>query len=114
MAIKRGDIYYAHLGEFMGSEQGGNRPVLIIQNEIGNIHSPTVICAVISSRKKRLTLPTHILIDAKHHGGMKDSCVFLEQIKTIDKRRLEQKIGHLSKDEMKQVDEALKISLELE
>ena len=111
MPIRRGDIYYAHLGECVGSEQGGNRPVLIIQNDMGNKHSPTVICAVFSSRKKHLTLPTHVLIDAKYHSGMRDSCLFLEQIKTIDKRRLEQKVGRLSEDEMKQVDTALKISL---
>lgn len=113
MKIRRGDVFYADLGQFEGSEQGGRRPVLIIQNDTGNLHSPTVICAAISTRKVGRYLPTHVLIEARDHVSMKDSAILLEQIKTIDKRRLSYKVGHLTYREMKAVDKSLSISLGL-
>lgn len=113
MLVKRGDIFYADLGPYEGSEQGGIRPVVIIQNDVGNEHSPTVICALISSRKKHLYLPTHVLIHAKYHRGMKDSVLLLEQIRTVDKSRLIDKMGHLTRKEKEWVNKALKVSLEI-
>ena len=114
MIIKRGDIYYADLRPVVGSEQGGVRPVLIIQNDTGNRHSPTVICAAITSRMNKAKLPTHVELDAKQYELVKDSVILLEQVRTIDKKRLKEKVCHLDCDILKKVDEALLISLELD
>ena len=111
--IKRGDIFYADLSPVIGSEQGGVRPVLVIQNDVGNRHSPTIICAAITSKMNKAKLPTHIEVDAKKYHLVKNSVVLLEQIRTIDKQRLKEFICHVDKKLMLQVDEALKISLEL-
>ena len=113
MVIKRGDIFYADLRPVVGSEQGGIRPVLIIQNDVGNRHSPTVICAAITSKMNKAKLPTHIEIDASAYGIEKDSVILLEQLRTIDKRRLKEKMGHLDDRTMKQVNEALYVSFGL-
>ena len=113
MIIRRGDIFYADLRPVIGSEQGGVRQVLIIQNDIGNRHSPTVICAAITSRMNKAKLPTHIAIDAAEYQMVKDSVILLEQLRTIDKSRLKDKVCHLDEFIMEQVNEALKISLEL-
>ena len=113
MVVKRGDIFYADLSPVVGSEQGGIRPVLIIQNDIGNKHSPTVICAAITSKMNKAKRPTHIEIDAKKCRLVKNSVVLLEQIRTIDKQRLREQVCHLDQELMKKVNEALKISLEL-
>ncbi|ABR50224.1 transcriptional modulator of MazE/toxin, MazF [Alkaliphilus metalliredigens QYMF] len=110
MVVKRGDIYYADLSPVIGSEQGGVRPVLIIQNDIGNRYSPTVIVAAITSQINKAKLPTHIEITASDYGLPKDSVVLLEQIRTIDKRRLEEKVGHFDEEMMIKVNEALLIS----
>ena len=111
--MKRGDIYYADLRPVVGSEQGGVRPVLIIQNDIGNRYSPTVICAAITSRMNKAKLPTHIEIDARKYQIVKNYVILLEQIRTIDKQRLKDLVCHLDKEIMNKVDEALKVSLEL-
>ena len=95
MIIRRGDVFYADLRPVVGSEQGGIRPVLIIQNDVGNRHSPTVICAAITSRMNKAKLPTHIAIDANQYHMVKDSVILLEQLRTIDKSRLKDKICHL-------------------
>ena len=113
MQVKRGDIYYADLSPVVGSEQGGIRPVLIIQNDVGNRYSPTVICAAITSRMNKAKLPTHIEIDSRRCQIMKDSVILLEQIRTIDKQRLKDMIGHLDKERMRSVDEAIRASLAL-
>ena len=113
MQIRRGDIFYADLSPVVGSEQGGIRPVLIIQNDIGNRHSPTVICAAITSRMNKAKLPTHVEIDAGKYQIVKNSVVLLEQIRTIDKQRLKDMVCHVDKKLMTKVDEALRISLEL-
>lgn len=113
MQVKRGDIYYADLSPIVGSEQGGIRPVLIIQNDVGNRYSPTVICAAITSRMNKAKLPTHIEIDSRRCQIMKDSVILLEQIRTIDKQRLKDMIGHLDKERMRSVDEAIRVSLAL-
>lgn len=113
MIIKRGDIYYADLRPVVGSEQGGIRPVLIIQNDVGNKHSPTVICAAITSKMNKAKLPTHIEIDASSYDLVRDSVILLEQLRTIDKRRLKDKVCHLDQELLDQVNQALKISLEL-
>ena len=113
MLVKRGDIYYADLSPVVGSEQGGIRPVLIIQNEMGNRHSPTVICAAITSRMNKAKLPTHVEIDARRYGVVKNSVVLLEQIRTIDKQRLKENVCHLDKEIMRKVDEALRVSFAL-
>ena len=113
MQIKRGDIFYADLSPVLGSEQGGIRPVLIIQNDVGNRHSPTVICAAITSRMNKAKLPTHVEIDASKYQLVKNSVVLLEQIRTIDKRRLRDFICHVDRTLMVRVEEALKISMEL-
>ena len=113
MLIRRGDIYYADLRPVVGSEQGGVRPVLIIQNDIGNRHSPTVICAAITSRMNKAKLPTHIELNAVRYHMVKDSVILLEQLRTIDKVRLKDKIGHLDSEIMEKVGKALRISLEL-
>lgn len=111
--IKRGDIYYADLSPVVGSEQGGVRPVLIIQNDIGNKYSPTVIATAITSQINKAKLPTHIEISAKDYGLVKDSVILLEQLRTIDKRRLREKIGRLDDELMEKVNDALNISLGL-
>jgi len=110
VVIKRGDIFYADLSPVVGSEQGGVRPVLIIQNDIGNKYSPTVIAAAITSQINKAKLPTHIEISAKEYGLQKDSVILLEQIRTIDKRRLREKIAHLDDELMDKVNDALAIS----
>ncbi len=113
MSIKRGDIYYADLSPVVGSEQGGLRPVLIIQNEIGNCYSPTVIAAAITSRMGKNRLPTHIDIHADKVGLAKDSVVLLEQIRTLDKKRLKEKMGHLDESMMNSVNAAIAVSFGL-
>lgn len=113
MVIKRGDIYYADLRPVIGSEQGGIRPVLIVQNDTGNKHSPTVIVAAITSKMNKAKLPTHIEIDSNKYDIVKDSVILLEQLRTIDKKRLKDKVCHLEGDILKQVNEALLVSLEL-
>ena len=109
--IKRGELYYADLSPVVGSEQGGVRPVLVIQNDIGNKYSPTVIAAAITSKLTKAKLPTHIELSAIEYGLNKDSVILLEQIRTIDKRRLKERIGELPISVMLRVDDALKISL---
>ena len=111
--MKRGDIYYADLSPVVGSEQGGVRPVLIVQNDVGNRYSPTVIAAAITSQTEKSKLPTHIELDSKNCGLSKDSVVLLEQIRTIDKRRLREKMGTLDARSMSQVNKALSISFGL-
>lgn len=113
MIIKRGDIYYADLRPVVGSEQGGVRPVLIIQNDAGNKHSPTVICAAITSKMNKAKLPTHVELDCRKCEMIRDSVVLLEQIRTIDKRRLKEKVCHLDDTFMGKVDFALKVSLNI-
>lgn len=113
MIIKRGDIYYANLSPVVGSEQGGHRPVLVIQNDVGNKYSPTIIVAAITSQISKAKLPTHVEIGAKEFNLDKDSVVLLEQLRTIDKRRLKDKVTHLTEDIMNKVDEALRISVGL-
>ena len=113
MQIRRGDIYYSDLSPVTGSEQGGIRPVLIIQNNIGNRHSPTVICAAITSKMNKAKLPTHIEISAGRYQIVINSVVLLEQIRTIDKQRLREYVCHVDQELMKKVEKALKISLEL-
>ena len=110
MLVKRGDIFYADLSPVIGSEQGGIRPVLVIQNDVGNKFSPTVICAAITSRINKAKLPTHVEIDANEYELVRNSVILLEQIRTIDKKRLKEKICHLDPELMKEVDKALKIS----
>ena len=109
--VKRGEIYYADLSPVVGSEQGGVRPILVIQNDIGNKYSPTVIAAAITSKLNKAKLPTHIELSASEYGLEKDSVVLLEQIRTIDKQRLKTKISALSELKMQQVNHALLISL---
>ena len=113
MIIRRGVIYYADLSPVIGSEQGGIRPVLIIQNNVGNRHSPTVICAAITSRMNKAKLPTHIEISTKDYQIVKNSVILLEQIRTIDKQRLKEFVCHIDTGMMRKVDEAIRISLEL-
>ena len=108
--IKRGDIYYADLSPVVGSEQGGVRPVLILQNDTGNRFSPTVIVAAITSQTEKVRMPTHIKLEAKENGLPRKSVVLLEQIRTIDKSRLQQYISHLAQDAMRRVDDALRVS----
>ncbi|MEG6586822.1 type II toxin-antitoxin system PemK/MazF family toxin [Dendrosporobacter sp. 1207_IL3150] len=113
MVVKRGDIYYANLSPVVGSEQGGLRPVLVVQNDVGNKYSPTVIVAAITSQISKAKLPTHVEINAKECNLEKDSVILFEQMRTIDKRRLKEKVTHLNDDVMTKVDEAIKISLGL-
>lgn len=113
MVVKRGDIYYADLSPVVGSEQGGVRPVLIVQNDVGNKYSPTVIAAAITSQRDKTNLPTHIEVDAGNCGLAKDSIVLLEQVRTIDKRRLREKMGTLDTGDMGKVNEALSVSFGL-
>ncbi|MEE1130008.1 MAG: type II toxin-antitoxin system PemK/MazF family toxin [Caryophanon sp.] len=111
--VKRGDVFFADLSPVVGSEQGGTRPVLIIQNDIGNRFSPTVIIAAITAQIQKAKLPTHVEIDAKKYGLERDSVILLEQLRTVDKARLTDRITHLDDTMMKRVDEALKISVGL-
>lgn len=119
MTVKRGDIYYADLSPVVGSEQGGLRPVLIIQNDVGNRYSPTVIAAAITSRLSKAKLPTHIdvarsaTVDSDSLGLARDSVILLEQIRTLDKRRLREKMGHLDERLMQQVNDAISVSFGL-
>ena len=113
MIVKRGDIYYADLSPVVGSEQGGIRPVLIIQNDIGNKYSPTVIAAAITSQINKAKMPTHIELTAREYGLNKDSVILLEQIRTIDKRRLREKRGRIDGGLMDSVNDALSISFGL-
>ena len=113
MTIKRGDIYYADLSPVIGSEQGGLRPVLIIQNDIGNKYSPTVIAAAITSQINKTKLPTHIELYAENFGLAKNSVILLEQVRTIDKRRLKEKMGHLDDGLMDKVNDAISVSFGL-
>ncbi|HWR10081.1 MULTISPECIES: type II toxin-antitoxin system PemK/MazF family toxin [Sporomusa] len=113
MIVKRGDIYYANLSPVVGSEQGGHRPVLVIQNDVGNKYSPTVIVAAITSQISKAKLPTHVEVNASQYNLEKDSVVLLEQLRTIDKRRLREKVTHLSEEIMNRVDEAIRISIGL-
>ena len=113
MNIKRGDIYYADLSPVIGSEQGGLRPVLIVQNDVGNKYSPTVIAAAITSQQTKAKLPTHISIGGECCGLAKNSVVLLEQVRTIDKKRLKEKMGHLDEDVMEKVNEAISVSFGL-
>ena len=114
MIIKRGDIYFADLRPVVGSEQGGIRPVLVIQNDTGNRHSPTVIIAAITSQMHKSKLPTHVEIDSQKYDIDKDSVVLLEQLRTIDKKRLRDKVCHLDNDIIAKVDKALLVSLEMD
>lgn len=113
MSVKRGEIYYADLSPVVGSEQGGVRPVLIVQNDVGNRFSPTVIAAAITSQKEKSQLPTHIALPSHDCGLSRDSMVLLEQIRTIDKRRLKERMGRLDESAMGQVDHALSVSFGL-
>ena len=113
MNVHRGDIYYADLSPVVGSEQGGVRPVLIIQNDVGNRFSPTVIAAAITSQRDKASLPTHIEVDAQGSGLIKDSVVLLEQVRTLDKHRLREKMGRLDQSSMDRVNQALSISFGL-
>ena len=113
MNIKRGDIYYADLSPVVGSEQGGVRPVLIVQNDVGNKYSPTVIAAAITSRTDKSKLPTHIDVFADKFGLEKNSVILLEQIRTLDKKRLREKMGHLDESVMDKVNSAISVSFGL-
>ena len=113
MIVRRGDIYYADLSPVVGSEQGGIRPVLIIQNNVGNKHSPTVICAAITSRMNKAKLPTHVEISSNKYGIIKDSVILLEQLRTVDKQRLKELVCKIDSKLMKQVNDAILISLEI-
>ena len=111
MTIKRGELYYADLSPVVGSEQGGIRPVLVVQNDVGNKYSPTVIAAAVTSKINKAKLPTHIELPSNMYGLQKDSVILLEQIRTLDKRRLKERIGELSETTMSRVDNAILISL---
>ncbi len=113
MVVKRGDIFYADLSPVVGSEQGGVRPVLVVQNDVGNKFSPTVIISAITSQINKAKLPTHIEINADDYGLAKDSVILLEQIRTIDKKRLRERIGRLDDELMEKVNEALSVSFGL-
>ena len=113
MKVKRGDVFYADLSPVVGSEQGGVRPVLIVQNNVGNRYSPTVIAAAITSRREKNPLPTHIDIKGENCGLSKDSVVLLEQVRTIDKQRLRERMGEVDEEAMHRIDTAIGISLGL-
>lgn len=113
MTVKRGDIFYADLSPVVGSEQGGVRPVLIVQNDVGNRYSPTVIAAAITSQKDKSKLPTHIELQSQSCGLSRDSIVLLEQIRTIDKKRLKERMGKLDENYMNKIDHALQVSFGL-
>lgn len=112
--VKRGEVFYADLSPVVGSEQGGVRPVLIVQNDVGNRYSPTVIAAAITSKNDKTNLPTHIGLKAGTGGLTRDSVVLLEQIRTLDKRRLREKAGHIDQDDQQQIDQALSVSFGLD
>ena len=114
MTIKRGELYYADLPPVVGSEQGGIRPVLVVQNDVGNKYSPTVIAAAVTSKINKAKLPTHIELSSNSYGLQKDSVILLEQIRTLDKRRLKERIGELNESTMTRVDKAILISLGFE
>ena len=114
MEVHRGEVFYADLSPVVGSEQGGIRPVLIVQNEIGNRHSPTVIAAAITSQMGKAKLPTHIEVAAQCCGLPKDSVILLEQIRTLDKHRLRERAGQITPEDQKRVDQALDVSLGLD
>ena len=114
MTIKRGELYYADLSTVVGSEHGGLRPVLVVQNDVGNKYSPTVIAAAVTSKINKAKLPTHIELPSNSYGLAKDSVILLEQIRTLDKRRLKERIGELSELTMTRVDKAILISLGFE
>lgn len=111
--MRRGDVYYCDLRPVIGSKQGGIRPVLIVQNDVGNKHSPTIIVAAITSKQNKAKLPTHIELSAKRYDMERDSVILLEQLRTVDKRRLKDRVCHLDEDMMRQVNKGLMISLEL-
>ena len=111
MTIKRGELYYADLSPVVGSEQGGVRPVLVVQNDVGNKYSPTVIAAAVTSKINKAKLPTHIELPSSSYGLQRDSVILLEQIRTLDKRRLKERIGELNENTMSKVDKAILISL---
>ena len=113
MEVRRGEIYYADLSPVIGSEQGGIRPVLIVQNDVGNKYSPTVIAAAITSKKFKTQLPTHISVQADECGLAKDSIVLLEQVRTLDKQRLRERMGSLDDIEMSKINHALQVSFGL-
>ena len=114
MIVKRGDLFYADLSPVLGSEQGGIRPVLVVQNDVGNKYSPTVIAAAVTSQINKAKMPTHIEISAETYGLVKDSVILMEQIRTIDKKRLKEKIGHADEELMQRVNKALSVSFALE
>ncbi len=114
MIVKRGDLFYADLSPVVGSEQGGIRPVLVVQNDVGNKYSPTVIAAAVTSQINKAKMPTHIEISAETYGLVKDSVILMEQIRTIDKKRLKEKIGHADEELMERVNRALSVSFALE
>ena len=114
LQVRRGDIFYADLSPVIGSEQGGVRPVLIVQNDVGNKYSPTVICAAITSQINKAKLPTHIEIESVNSTLVKDSVILLEQIRTIDKKRLREKICRLEDNMMKKINRAIMVSLGLD
>ncbi|MCI8370161.1 MAG: type II toxin-antitoxin system PemK/MazF family toxin [Clostridia bacterium] len=111
MTIKRGELYYADLSPVVGSEQGGIRPVLVVQNDVGNKYSPTVIAAAVTSKINKAKLPTHIELPSSSYGLVRDSVILLEQIRTLDKKRLKERIGELNESTMSKVDRAILISL---
>ncbi|MDO4485302.1 MAG: type II toxin-antitoxin system PemK/MazF family toxin [Bacillota bacterium] len=111
MSIKKGDLYFADLSPVMGSEQGGVRPVLVVQNDVGNKFSPTIIVAAVTSRRNKADLPTHVELEAEDNGLTRNSVVLLEQLRTIDKRRLKERIGTIDKTRLPEVNEALSVSL---
>jgi mRNA interferase MazF len=112
--VKRGDLFYADLSPVVGSEQGCIRPVLVVQNDVGNKYSPTVIAAAVTSQINKAKMPTHIEISAETYGLVKDSVILMEQIRTIDKKRLKEKIGHADEELMQRVNKALSVSFALE
>ena len=111
LSIKKGDLYFADLSPVTGSEQGGVRPVLVVQNDVGNKYSPTIIVAAITSKKNKADLPTHVAIDADGNGLSKNSIILMEQLRTIDKKRLKERIGTIDKTRLPEVNEALNVSL---
>ena len=113
MNVKRGELYYADLSPVVGSEQGGIRPVLVVQNDVGNKYSPTIIAAAVTSKINKAKLPTHIEIDAQEYGLSRDSVILLEQVRTIDKQRLREKIGRLDELQMVKVNDAISVSFGL-
>ena len=112
--VERGDLFYADLSPVVGSEQGGIRPVLVVQNDVGNKYSPTTIVAAVTSKINKSKMPTHIALDAKSYGLTRDSVILMEQVRTIDKRRLREKAGHLDEHSMMAVNRALAISMGLD